>query len=416
LEWNRCLIGICILSSLIWLDPRESRESKATPSGDRALSLLLVMLPLWVGLQLVPLPLPLLRVISPARAALAAVAFPSGTTVGQAPLSATPSLTMAHLLRLLSFICVFYLIRELTRRLNRGPNRNAWLAAVPIILIAASEAALGLVQYFRGAVHATGTWVNSNHYSSFLQMSLPFPLALAAIALRRKGTAPLSIDRALLACGLIAIAVLIFAGALYSMSRMGLAAIVLSLLTLATLWVTRRSPERKAAARVVLSASAVFAVVIVSTPGTLLARFASSDQDPLTGEIRFRIWHETLRLITDYPVFGSGLGSYASVFQKYSVSAPMFLVDFAHNDYLQLMAELGVIGFAIAAATALLILIRILKSAYNAGSSAQRMVSAACAAGLLALLLDSSVDFDFYIPANAMLAAWLAGIGTAGAE
>jgi O-antigen ligase len=197
---------------------------------------------------------------------------------------------------------------------------------------------------------------------------------------------------------------------------MGLAAIVLSLLTLATLWVTRRSPERKAAARVVLSASAVFAVVIVSTPGTLLARFASSDQDPLTGEIRFRIWHETLRLITDYPVFGSGLGSYASVFQKYSVSAPMFLVDFAHNDYLQLMAELGVIGFAIAAATALLILIRILKSAYNAGSSAQRMVSAACAAGLLALLLDSSVDFDFYIPANAMLAAWLAGIGTAGAE
>jgi len=44
------------------------------------------------------------------------------------------------------------------------------------------------------------------------------------------------------------------------------------------------------------------------------------------------------------------------------------------------------------------------------------MVSAACAAGLLALLLDSSVDFDFYIPANAMLAAWLAGIGTAGAS
>lgn len=79
----------------------------------------------------------------------------------------------------------------------------------------------------------------------------------------------------------------------------------------------------------------------------------------MTADVRVRIWREMLPITADYRIFGSGLGTYASVFQKYRASAPEYLVAFAHNDYLQLLAELGVIGFALAAVTGLMIVIRL---------------------------------------------------------
>lgn len=60
-----------------------------------------------------------------------------------------------------------------------------------------------------------------------------------------------------------------------------------------------------------------------------------------------------------------------------------------------------------------MILIRIVRAVSAGPTTAHRLIAAACAASLLALMLDISVDFDFYIPANAMLAAWIAGMGIA---
>lgn len=251
-------------------------------------------------------------------------------------------------------------------------------------------------------------------------MVLPFPLALAGIALRRKhGHEGGSLNRALAACALLGCAVLIFLGALYSISRMGIAAIAASLLVLVFLLPVARAGMRKTAGRSIYISAAAATVVLllalfVSAPVVLLERLGSRDtHEPLTADVRLRIWRETLPMTADYRIFGSGLGTYVSVFQKYRASAPEYLVDFAHNDYLQLLAELGIIGFAIAGATGLVILIRVVRAVGSGPTTANRLMAAACAASLLALMLDSSVDFDFYIPANAMLAAWIAGIGTA---
>src|SRR5579863_2412120 len=92
--------------------------------------------------------------------------------------------------------------------------------------------------------------------------------------------------------------------------------------------------------------------------GTSRQRWRSGTTD---AQARVEIWKETLPLTAAYRVFGSGLGSYASVFQKYRASAPEYLVDFAHNDYLQLLAESGVVGFTIAGAAVLMILMRIVR-------------------------------------------------------
>jgi O-antigen ligase len=194
------------------------------------------------------------------------------------------------------------------------------------------------------------------------------------------------------------------------MSRMGLAAVTVSLLILAIGFSVGKADRRF---RYIAGASAalvLLGLVFFSAPGKLVER---AGQEPLTADERVAIWKETLPMTADYRLFGSGLGTYVSVFQKYRASAPLFLVDFAHNDYLQLLAELGLIGFAITSGAGLLILLRTVSAIRGGATPEQRLLAAGCAAALAALLLDSFVDFDFYIPANAMLAAWIAGIGAA---
>ena len=198
------------------------------------------------------------------------------------------------------------------------------------------------------------------------------------------------------------------------MSRMGLAAIAASLLLLAAFVPTMRGAAGRYGYLSAAALAVMFVVfVFISAPGALLERLAADGgREPLTSQVRVEIWKETLPLTAAYRVFGSGLGSYASVFQKYRASSPEYLVDFAHNDYLQLLAELGVVGLTIAGAAVLMILLRIVWGVRAGPSAAHRLLAAGCTAALAALMLDCAVDFDFYIPANAMLAAWIAGIGT----
>ena len=380
----------------------------------RPADLLLIALPAYVGLQLIPLPVGWLRVLSPARASLEAALAPVGLGSVRAPLSASPALTTAHLMRLLCYVAFYFLIRELSRRFAS----RIWIMAWPVLAVGAAEAALGLVQLSTGSRAAGGTFVNPNHFACFLEMALPFPLAMAAIPARRGHDSHReSVTRALMRCALIAVAALVFLGALYSLSRMSLASILASLAVLAILIPVARGGLRKAGRGFgYLSAAGLIVALglamFVSAPGALLERLSpSGSQDPVTADARIAIWRETIPMTADYRVFGSGLGTYISVFQKYRGSAPQYLVDYAHNDYLQLLAELGIAGFVIAAAAAVLILLRIGRSVVAAETAAGRLLACACAAALAALMLSSAVDFDFYIPANAMLGAWIAGMG-----
>jgi hypothetical protein len=65
----------------------------------------------------------------------------------------------------------------------------------------------------------------------------------------------------------------------------------------------------------------------------------------ILSEIRPHMWKDTFNLIKDYPVFGTGLGTYVSAFTKYrTFPAHYGLLIYAHNDYLQLIAEVGIFG------------------------------------------------------------------------
>src|ERR1019366_343 len=90
--------------------------------------------------------------------------------------------------------------------------------------------------------------------------------------------------------------------------------------------------------------------------------------------------------------------------------------DFAHNDYLQLLAELGLVGFAIGAALAFSVLRMALRRAVKSSDPEARYFAVACVGALSAIALHSLADFNLYIPANAMLLAWIAGMAVGSRE
>jgi len=352
----------------------------------------------YLAFQCTPLPLSLLKVLSPARAELAQM-----TGERWAPLSVAPSASLLLAATMAACVLVFVLAREAAWRLEE----RAWIAAAPIVAIAALEAALGLAQFFSywpdGV--ARGTYINRNHYAGFLEIGLLMAVGLGMAGGTRKGRS-LTIRRG----AAIVVGALILAGLIHSLSRMGFVAALTGLAVFAMAALAKRFHRKGAEAqqtkkRWLIAASAVVAAVAVLfvylPPDQLIARFAElAATEDITADMRMQIWRETLGLIQAYRWTGSGAGTYEAAFYRFKTVAPLNTVDYAHNDYLQWLAELGVVGFGVWFLAAAVVL----RSAWR---------RPAAIGALAAMALHSVADFNLYIPANAMAVAWVAGIGMA---
>jgi len=378
-----------------------------------------VLLPAYVLFQAIPLPVAVLRPLSPARAEMVDALGPIGAKTGFASLSVSPGETFQYFLLVCGYLIIFLLMCELTWRFEDG----RWVAVWPVIAIATLEAGLGLWQYFGGIGEQDrwGTYANHNHYAGLLEMALPFAVIYPVTVLRGARSwwrSPLT--RSLAACGLWVLAGMMFAGIVHSLSRLGFIAALSSLFVIGILALVPRRLSWTTGCRRRQWVTAGFFVGLVLAsfvflpPDRLVQRFAELvSTDGLNSGGRTPLWVETIPLIRAYPFFGCGLGGYETAFSRFKVSGVLETDDFAHNDYLQLLAELGVVGFLIIGALALSVVRMAVRGAVTSSDPQARYFAVACAGALAAILLHSLADFNLYIPANAMLLAWIAGM-TAG--
>jgi O-antigen ligase len=406
-DWGVSLVAVGLCGILCW-----SRARSPWPRGWTTwlpLSLLA-----WACLALLPLPKALVRLLAPERAAaldgLSAIAGPWSW----AALSAKPAATLEKVIGLAGCILVFWLMADLAGRLDDYP----WAVAWPLLILAGFEAVLGLIQAYApgGDRIATGTWVNRNHYCGFLELCLPFALAYGVAVLGRgRSRHGVSLRMALAACGLFTIAALILLAILHSFSRMGFVAALVSMFIMgaaalgsgeAPAWRRRLGPA--------LIGLLVLLAFIFLPPDKLIERFGHmAATEEISADVRIQIWRDTLELVRAQPVAGSGLGAYESALMRHKLAAPLYTVDFAHNDYLQLAAELGVFGLAVVVTLAALCLRSAWRAARRSHWEEERWRALGALGGLSALALHSFVDFNLYIPANAMTLAWVAGIAIA---
>lgn len=411
-QWNWSICAIAVAGISYWATLKSRRRAPRDPWT----TWLVAAFAAWSAFQTVPLPPWLVVLLSPMRAELSRAAGVTGWT----PLSIAPAETFSRLLELGGAILTFLLARELCWRW-RG---RSWIAAVPLLAVGIVEALIGAAQaYLQGAsdgpVGVSGTYVNRNHYAALLEMTMPLVLAAGAAVYRAgllphaRPAAPAIKASALLGCGALMLAALAssqsrmaFLGALCSLAVMGVISITA---------VEQRVYKPASLGRRLLAGGAVFAAVgllfVLVPPKALIERYGLlAGKGGEIGEARLGIWRESIPMVKAYPIVGCGLGAYESGFMRFKKVAPMFRVDFAHNDYLQILVELGIVGLAIGLALVVRIVSGVLRVALFHKENPGWELAVGLAGAITALLLHSGADFNLYVPANAMTLAWICGL------
>ncbi len=247
-----------------------------------------------------------------------------------------------------------------------------------------------------------GPFINRNHYAAWGLMALP--LAWAKLS-ERRAQVELRVF-----WGLVALTIGV--SILFSRSRAGLGLFLLALPLYA--WLSRPARRGLSARTLGLGAGvlllAVLATLAVESrallarwPGVaeLFARPESLD------EHRWQIWRDTLPMIRDHLWLGSGLETYGVLSDSYRSFYSDLRWAQAHNDYLQWLAETGLVGAALAVWFLVALARRgaekLHQLAEGAASGSERRLVAAALTGCLLVLLHSLVDFPLRIPANALL-------------
>jgi len=372
-----------------------------------------------VLLQLCPLPESWLHRFSGRKVFLAGI--------GTGHVSFEPYATRTHFLILLACFVAFYFAQIVGQNRRR---EHYFIAS--LIALGTFEAFYGLVQYLTGwqqifayvkkfdLEEATGTYINRNHYAGFLEMILPFSLALVFYEYAKlRGDRRTRINfrnliaksalQKLILC--LRISVVLCAALAFSRSRMGILAAASSVLVIFALIAISRFHRRMssllAGAFVVLSIC--FAIWI--GPGPIVSRFQSvGDEYSLGGPSRVSIWRDALPLIKNDPWLGTGLGTFPIAYTGGQTAFLSQFVNHAHNDYVELAADLGISVALLLFASIFFILARAIRTFLSGEQEFRGAVALGCVGSIAAILLHSFADFNLYMPANALLFSTILGI------
>lgn len=239
-----------------------------------------------------------------------------------------------------------------------------------------------------------GPYVNHNHYAGLMELLVPIPLVLSL-------TRFVQSKERLIAAGAAAL----MAGTIFlSGSRGGMLAVGAEILVLTVVLVKQRRDVRTA------MGLGVFLLVVVGLLTWLggdelsrrLATVETAHTD-LSNSMRLQINKDGLHMFMAKPVLGWGLGSFPVVYPQFRSFYTNFFVNQAHDDYLQLLVEMGLLGFGTMVWFLIVVYRRAFKKIANWTSDVSGAVSLACILGLTGILVHSTVDFNLQIPANAAL-------------
>ena len=303
------------------------------------------------------------------------------------------------ILLLINYVIIFYLIVHTVR--TRSDYRHLlWV----IISMGAFLSLFGLFKKYMGnpfpwwnyhnipetAGHLISTYGNRNHLTGYLEMALPLSLGLILTGYRGV--------RLFL---LIVLSALLLLVLMLAFSRGGWVSGSLGLIFMGLVLMTSQYFNKKKVLVAVIGGGFILIMIVLSSTAMVERFLTLGEMDKGRSAGRIKIWGAVVEMIEDYPVLGIGPGNFSTVFTQYLPPAENRHF-YAHNDYIQSAAEIGLISIVIIAWMIAAVYRRGFKKLKNQ-SRLVRGVTIGALSGITAILVHSMLDFNLHIPANALL-------------
>jgi O-antigen ligase len=422
--WAFSLMELGILSILIlWalqtgiVRFRSSEESfdSAFPIPHAALPVVLLALFLLVVLfQLISLPSGTLKILSPKTFALR-TGLSLEPSPSSFPISFFPLLTQIEFFKWLTLSGLFLFLLVWRPLEQDDQTRTHLLAAV--MAAGVLESLYGMFEFFSGHRYiltvaagnlvssATGTFVNRNYFAGYLLMVIPLSMGfLFSREVSRTGRyrgwrhGLSSLDGKTLLIGFGVIVMIL--GLLFSASRMGIASLLLSFTLIILLFRGSRKGGKFSKGSILILGLAILWAAWIGLDA-VISRFFTASED-FKG--RWTFWANTVQIYRDFPIFGTGLGTFFQVFPMYRSSYIMGLVTHAENDFLQLLSEVGTLGIGPLVILFFFLLWKVFSGIRAlADGEPARYIALGGLVGILALMFHSLVERNIQVPANAFL-------------
>lgn len=259
------------------------------------------------------------------------------------------------------------------------------------------------------------SFFNQHHFAAFMEMTIGLPLALLF------GKATDSDKRYLL----IIAAVLMGMAIIFTSSRGGFLSLlgVLGFIITANLlnkpkseknYIDNRFGRKFAFIGGGLALILVlFGIVFLLGGDNALVRtltLQSTTEDISNGRLHF--WSIALQNFANYPILGSGLNSYGMIFPQYDTWNGMLRVENAHNDYLHILSDAGILGFSCIVGFIYLLFKKSLQVIGETQDIFRRSVAIGALAGCFGILIHSFFDFPLRTPSNSFFFLTMATLAT----
>src|ERR1700751_5550291 len=314
--------------------------------------------------------------------------------------SANPFFTRVEMLRFSAYFIVFFLTAQAFRE-REDLVKLAWF----LILLGFSVSLLGIIQLFTspdriywmrsfpqsGAVF--GSYVNRNHFAGFVELVAPVGLALLVFrGMRRELFAITGL------LTIIPVGALILSG-----SRGGIVCFAFEVAVLALLARTRKGQWGATMIAVAFVGLASIALIAWLGAGKAIERFSKTRIGDVPLSRRASMFRGAEHIFLDHPVKGVGVGTIVTVFPGYDTGYDGLVVDHVHNDYIEALAEMGILGGLCGTAFLWLLFTGARRSFVADQGHFSTALHAGAIAAVCGILLHSFVDFNLHIPSNALL-------------
>ncbi len=429
-EWAAVLIEAAALTSCLLVAYSGRRGSMERDFRAAPGIVLLLLLLAFLLLQAVPLPPAVVSILSPEAYRLQIRFLGSDEAPGWLPLSLNPKSTLRQFFLWGSCAMFYWTSVQLLADANRLKRTVRAVAIFGGLL-----SYVAIFQFFTAgdriywlfpAAGASpfGPFYNRNHFAALMGMILPLSLAVflhsiprgaysswrdwvVAVWGRRTGIVHL-----LLGVSVVVVAVSVFV----SLSRGGIVGLCLGTATFAMLLLHR---FRQGRGKLVLAGVTALVLLSVTWFGwePIVRRFELiAGEDRLLSQLRLHYWRDSVGILRDFTLTGSGFGTFADAYRPYRTVDDHAVLTHAQSDYLELLTDGGIVGALLVAG----FWAAVLRAAVSRGLRRHERYSlyllSGCLGGLVAIGAHSFTDFNLRIPANNLYLFFLAGLAVSAAH